>query len=153
MHKLTFHKRYRIILFVITLGIVIFYLIPDYTSYPKSMDAAFQKAGSNQAELKKVIRHYSWLPSDSLKRKAALFLIENMDAHFSKQSEQWDKFQAELYLLFMKEREKDKLKHGFDSIYKKYDLSDVVYLSDLETIKAPFLIRSINYAFEKWKTP
>jgi len=153
MHKLTFLKRYRIILLVITLGIVIFYPIPDFTSYPKSLDAAFQKAGSNQSELKKVIRYYSWLPSDSLKRKAALFLIENMDTHSSYQSDQWEKFQVELDTLFKKEREESKLKHGFDSIYKKYDLSDVVYLSDLETIKARFLIRSIDYAFEKWKTP
>ena len=153
MNKLTFLKRYRIILLLIILGIVIIYLIPDFTSYPKSLDPIFRKAGNNQSELKKAIRHYSWLPSDSLKRKAVLFLIENMDTHSSYQSDQWDQFQAELNLLFMKEREKDKLKHGFDSIYKKYDLSDVVYLSDLETIKAPFLIRSINYAFEKWKTP
>jgi len=153
MHRLVFLKRYRIILLLITGGIVTYYFTPDFTSYPKSLDAAFQKAGKNQLELKKVISHYSWLPSDSLKRKAAIFLIENMDLYASYQSDQWERFQIELDTLFKKESVESRLKQGFDSISKKYDLSDVDYLPDLETIKAGFLIRSIDYAFEKWKTP
>lgn len=145
--------RKSIFLILILLGVFLLYLILDFTSYPKSLDVAFQKAGNNQSELKKVIRHYSHREADSLKLKAAIFLIENMDVHYSYQSNQWEKFQVELDRLFKKEHEESKLKQGFDSISKKYDLSDVIYLSDLNTIKAKFLIRNIDYAFEKWKTP
>jgi len=133
--------------------LILFFVFPDFRSYPKSLYPIFEKAGSNQSELKKVIRHYSHHAADSLKLKAAIFLIENMDVHYSYKSEQWEKFQVELDKLFKKEHEESKLTQGFDSISKKYDLSDVTYLSDLETIKAGFLIRSIDYAFEKWKTP
>ncbi len=38
------------------------------------------KSGSNRAELEKVMKHYSSLP-DSLKLKAATFLIANMPGH------------------------------------------------------------------------
>jgi molybdopterin synthase catalytic subunit len=54
-----------------------------YASYPSSLEKNFQLAGKNNSELKKAIRHYSTHRADSLKIKAAIFLIENMDAHTS----------------------------------------------------------------------
>jgi hypothetical protein len=149
--KKSINKNYKI-LFLILLPVLLFFFLPDFTSYPKSLEPIFEQAGSNQSELKKVLKHYSHRSSDSLKLKAAIFLIENMDAHHSYVSDQWEECQVELDTLFKKEREKDKLKHGFDSIYKKYDLSEVRYISDLRQVKASFLIRCIDYAFEKWKT-
>lgn len=109
--------------------------------------------GDNQSELEKVIEHYSVHPADSLKKKAALFLIKNMDAHYSYQSPSWDKLQIELDSLFSRETDKEKLKSTFELLYKKYDLSDVQYISDTKTIKADFLISNIDSAFIKWKTP
>jgi hypothetical protein len=138
---------------LLALSLILFVSMYDFTSYPNYLNPIFEKAGSNQSELKKVIRHYSHHASDSLKLRAAVFLMENMDVHYSYQSDHWEKFQIELGILFKKEHEESKLTQGFDSISKKYELTDVVYLSDLKTIKARFLIRSIDYAFEKWKTP
>lgn len=42
------------------------------------LELAFKQAGANKSELEKVIEHYSKNPGDSLKYKAAIFLIENM---------------------------------------------------------------------------
>ena len=42
------------------------------------LDKALRLSGDNRIELEKVIRHFSQDTSDSLKLKAALFLIENM---------------------------------------------------------------------------
>ena len=43
-----------------------------------ALDIAMEKAGDNRQELEKVLRHYQQSPADSLKYKAACFLIENM---------------------------------------------------------------------------
>jgi len=110
-------------------------------------------AGSNQSELKKAIRHYSWFASDSLKRKAAIFLIENMDAHSSYKSEQWEIFQGKLDSLFKLKMDPSKLNPLVDTIYRKFDFSDVRYISDLYAVNAKFLIQNIDEAFEAWHSP
>ena len=151
MKKFYFKNKY--ILLFIALLLVFFFACYDFMSYPKSLGSNFEMAGSNQSELKKVIRHYSHHASDSLKLKAAIFLIENMDAHYSYVSDEWDKCQLELDSLFKKELNNDKLKPAFDSISRKYDLSDVRYISDLKAVTAKFLIRNIDEAFKAWQSP
>jgi hypothetical protein len=47
------------------------------------MEAVLKRAGGNRPELEKVLQHYSVNPGDSLKYKAAVFLIENMPGHYS----------------------------------------------------------------------
>ena len=44
------------------------------------MEKALEISGTNRAELEKVLEHYR---EDSLKLRAARFLIENMQYHFS----------------------------------------------------------------------
>ena len=44
------------------------------------LEQALQLAGDNKLELQKVLDHYA---GDSLKLKAAIFLIENMPGHYS----------------------------------------------------------------------
>jgi hypothetical protein len=60
---------------------------------------ALKLAGPNKKELKKVLDHYKKEPADSLKYKAACFLIENMPWHYGTKvnpSEQlWDLFVLE----------------------------------------------------------
>ena len=46
------------------------------------LERALQAAGENRGELEKVLAHYSQDPADSLKLKAARFLIENMPGHW-----------------------------------------------------------------------
>ena len=43
------------------------------------LELALHYAGTNRTELEKVLRHYE---GDSLKHRAAVFLIENMPYHF-----------------------------------------------------------------------
>lgn len=59
------------------------FILVGCASYSDSLKSNFQLAGKNKSELKKVIHHYSVHSTDSLKIKAAIFLIENMDAHMS----------------------------------------------------------------------
>ena len=53
------------------------------TRYPTGVEETLSLAGSNRSELEKVLRHYQTNPADSLKYKAACFLIDNMKWHLS----------------------------------------------------------------------
>jgi hypothetical protein len=48
-----------------------------------TLEHAFELAGENRSELGKVLTRYSQNPADSLKYKAACFLIENMIYYYS----------------------------------------------------------------------
>ena len=45
------------------------------------LEAALSQAGENRVELEKVLHRYQSNPSDSLKYRAACFLIENMPSY------------------------------------------------------------------------
>ncbi|WP_235827479.1 hypothetical protein [Bacteroides caecimuris] len=45
------------------------------------LDAALSQAGENRVELEKALHRYQSNPSDSLKYRAACFLIENMPSY------------------------------------------------------------------------
>ncbi len=48
---------------------------------PSPLETSLEQAGKNRTELEEVLTHFSRLPEDSLKYKAARFLIENMPGH------------------------------------------------------------------------
>ena len=48
------------------------------------IEKVLEDSGCNRLELLKVLGHYKNNKEDSLKYKAALFLIENMNGHYSK---------------------------------------------------------------------
>lgn len=56
------------------------------------LETALQFAGDNRAELEKVLSHYSKKTADSLKLRAAEFLISNMVYHYSIDSKELRKF-------------------------------------------------------------
>jgi len=137
---------------------VIFIFIFVFTgcaSYPDSLKSNFKLAGKNKSELKKVIRHYSVHRADSLKRKAAIFLIENMDAHTSYVCKSWDDFQGELDTFYKNEDRPTELINGFKALHAKYTdgLQNITYVSDLQTVSVQFLIANIDQAFQTWKSP
>jgi len=137
------------------LFVSLLFLIAGCVSYPKYLETNFQLAGKNKDELKKVIRHYSTHRTDSLKRKAAIFLIENMDMHESYSSKAWDNFQLALDSLFKTEKVTNNLYKGVDNLYAKYSetFQDITYISDLQAVNSKFLIYNIDQAFFAWKTP
>ena len=55
-----------------------------------SLETVLQVAGENRQELEKVLRYYKKNSSDSLKYKAACFLIENMPFYTYSDGEQLD---------------------------------------------------------------
>ena len=105
------------------------------------------------SELQEVIDHYSKKDADSLKLRAALFLIENIQFHHYRDSKELDNFYSFLDTLFTKESYFFRL----DSLYKDYakehpSIKTRVY-SDEKHVKSSFLIENIDKAFDYWEKP
>ncbi|MDR1155105.1 MAG: hypothetical protein LBL04_10350, partial [Bacteroidales bacterium] len=66
-------------------NIIILFVISavSCTRFSPEIEAVLQQAGSNRAELETVLNHYGIHPADSLKLRAAEFLIVNMPGHWS----------------------------------------------------------------------
>ena len=124
-------------------------------TYSSRLAAALELAGPNRSELEKVLEYYSQEKSDSLKLKAAKFLICNMDVHSSYNSRTWDIFQMELDSLFRMEEQPKNLEQGLEDLYGKFSSrlsNDLEFVSDLRTMRADFLIQNIDAAFSRWNS-
>ena len=58
-------------------------LVYSCTSYPEAIEDVLRQAGKNRKELEKVLKYYGKNPADSLKLRAAKFLIVNMPGKYS----------------------------------------------------------------------
>ena len=122
--------------------VILLYSCREATS---RLEQTLQLAGDNKLELQKVLDHYA---SDSLKLKAAIFLIENMPGHYSLDGP---------YLR--------QLQRVIDSTGTPYLMKKVILMQplrypysrqqlraepDLEQVKADYLIHQIDQAFRLW---
>ena len=110
-------------------------------------------AGSNRAELEKVLEHYK---NEPLKLKAARFLIENMDSYYSATSPELDVYYHTLDSIFSLNKPIDAISQEQDSLLallKEPDPNNIKYIPDLQTVSSEFLIDNIDRAFEAWKSP
>lgn len=107
------------------------------------LEYALEFAGENRRELEKVLEYYS---NDSLKYRAACFLIENMPRWYAYDGWQLDT----LEVLMRKDREgnlskDDKMRwNGFD-----YHTLNKIY--DSRIITSEYLIENIDLAFQEWE--
>ena len=111
----------------------------------EKLTRALELAGDNRKELFKVIAHYKD-DADTLKYKAALYLIENMPYHYSYLNKDQKAVEA---------AKKAFLKNGFispDSLQALVDKHrNFEIKEDLQSIKADYLIRNIDMAFDLWR--
>ena len=115
--------------------------------YNAELENALKLAGENRHELEKVLYHYSQNPSDSLKLRAATFLIENMPGHYTLEGSLINAYREKIY--------SDTIASYFAK--KSLDIS-LSYMDqfrhtankkeDVQNIKADFLIRHIDRSFE-----
>ena len=123
--------------------------------------------GKNKKEFKKVLQHYS-SPEDSLKLKAAKYLIENMKGHYGyvpKNEYGFEEFfqsmDEKVSPLFLKKDNLYKvLKREIINIEISKGLADGTLKKpeytkqyDASTITEEYLIENIDYAFKAWELP
>ena len=116
------------------------------------LEPALSFAGDNRMELEKVLVHYQQNPDDSLKYKAAVFLIENMPGYMHVEYPYPDEYYSQVSEVFAVENKtEDQAKSLFKLITIDQNLKKTVY--DLQTIRAAYLIDQIEYAFETRSYP
>lgn len=123
-----------------------------------SLRDALHFAGNNEVELAKVLEHYS-RPSDSLKLKAARFLITNMPYHFGYYGKEIDTFSAIFSVIdtlsYLREslsiQEKLHICDSFVSRYGWPQTENANKIYDSRVLSAAYLINNIDFAFRAWK--
>ncbi|MBD9180493.1 MAG: discoidin domain-containing protein [Odoribacter splanchnicus] len=145
------------------------------TPLPQGVEESLKIAGGNKWELRKALRHYRKHEADSLKYKAALFLIDNMKWHGNDSEvkfpdatipglvERADTFYYSVMgdvpnSSINKKEIKDKIA-AFGKAYQaeigqtniKPPYREKTDFDDLKNIDADFLISHIDNAFERWE--
>ena len=112
--------------------------------YSPEINKVLFMAGKNRPELEKVLKHYSYPPADSLKLKAAEFLIINMPGKYSEYYDvPWNDV-ATVYLRWTSVADRQR-------VLNTYKFGEKVRQNDVEHISANFLIDNIDLAFEAWR--
>lgn len=110
----------------------------------KQLDYALAFADNNRAELEKVLEHYK---ADTLKYKAACFLIESMPRYFSYEGWQLDS---------LKQLKKESITKGRISPeviddWGSFRYNQLPRIYDVHIVTADLLIENIDLAFEMWE--
>lgn len=142
MHK----TRLIFVILLITVGC---------SRYPAGVEHALNLAGNNRAELEQVLVHYLARPEDSLKYRAACFLIGNMPEKYAIHSKKLEQFKTNLYPIVMAET--CAVSIAFEKLEKEYGVfnrKDFQIKYDLYEITADYLIQNIEWSFKVWdETP
>jgi len=118
------------------------------------LEEALRIAGENSEEIEKVLAHYRQNPSDSLKYRAAVFLIENMPGHFSyKDTALLKRYYDAIDTAFINNKHLgvDETASLLESVSSKFSNKDMTYVYDIHSITANFLIDDIERSFAIWE--
>jgi hypothetical protein len=112
--------------------------------YSTEIEEVLKRAGNNCAELERILKHYAKSPADSLKLRAAEFLIINMPGKFSKYNDApWNDV-ATVCLRWTSSSDKQ-------MVLDTYRLGKLVIKEDVKYITADYLINNIELAFKAWR--
>ncbi|MDR1371913.1 MAG: discoidin domain-containing protein [Dysgonamonadaceae bacterium] len=115
------------------------------------LNQALQLSDSNRPQLEQVLAHYKEHSDDSLKLRAAEFLISNMSAHFSYSGDEMEAYYdtSDSISALHADKSAEEIRCAFNTI-KKTDNPKIIH--DLHSIPADYLIYSIDRAFDAWQT-
>jgi len=134
--------------------ITVYILIPFFISCAKENDDlnfALGMAGKNRPELEHVLEYYSIHPTDSLKLKAAKFLIINMPWHYSYGGKHVEEYRRQIDSMHTSLPIEMRLVLYTVQEGLPKDKSEIKITPDIQTITADFLIQNIDKSFEIWE--
>ncbi len=123
------------------------------SSYPENVREALRQAGKNRSALESVIRHYQKRAQDSLKLKAAYYLIGNMPGHGYVTYVLKDTAGREVPFNVLAYPDYKTMVAAWDSIAAirgKLDFTKKEFVEDVKVISAGFLIKNIDLSFKVW---
>lgn len=94
-----------------------------------------------------VLRHYSAHRGDSLKYKAAVFLIDNMDGHFSPEGTAMENYICRVETM----KKSTGIRQLQAEWYNALKKGTMAYLPDSAVITSSYLIKNIDAAFYAWE--
>lgn len=116
------------------------------SSYPIAVEKVLLKVDKNSAELKKVLEHYR---NDSLRYKAACFLIGNMDIHESRSYYWADTLNKNIHFNELSFANYETAIKEFNILNGKTRLHAITQKTlDFQTLTSNYLIQNIDKAFE-----
>jgi hypothetical protein len=124
-----------------------FLLLTACNRYPKDVRIALKDAGANRKELESVLKHYSTNPGDSLKLKAAFYLIGNLPDQYYIEGQSLDIYNEEITKIISPNV--TTLTNSWDSIQRIYG-NDLVIKRDINLVNSELLIENIDMAFKLW---
>jgi hypothetical protein len=153
---MTTNQRKRVLTYIM---LALLAAIPPFVAYrlldgrAAKNDAVAALAGKNYRELKRVLNYFSRDKSDSLKLKAARFLIDNMSYHIGVPQRLTDRQGNEVEFDFSTFPVGDfkRLCAVMDSLGYRYEKGTPRY--DIQIITADYLIENIDDAFTAWEYP
>lgn len=127
---------------------------------PSHIADIIDRSGNNSDALKSVIRHYSKEPKDSLKLKAAYFIIENIEGMYTLDTASTEGNEIYFNLLKASWHTDGRIMYSrvtkaIDSVNNKLNIvpsnPPIRYLSEMHTIMSEFIIDNIEDAFYVWE--
>lgn len=118
------------------------------------LETALQQAGENRVELEKVLNYYRANASDSLKYRAACFLIENMPYYTYYKGKLLDQYLT--YYSLLKDSQGKIIKpqilaDSINSMYGTFELDSLDFYKDIETVDSTYLCDNIEWSFKVWR--
>ena len=113
--------------------------------------STLEDSGDNRRELETVLNHYR----TGKKRRAARFLIANMDSHYSDAGPAIDWYKSRMLALLENPEMRDSVVRYskiYESEAKELFPEGVVREYDHRNVSAEFLIENIDDAFDAWKS-
>lgn len=142
------NNRLRITLILVVCFMLSFLI--NCNTVPDSLDFALKESGDNRNELESVLKHYKKDKKDTLKYKAAKFLIENMPIHLY--FERYPAYFPILDSLNKSELNTDSIYPIFNSIVKHRYIPEGIAKGDINSVSKDFLIKHIEQSFLDWET-
>lgn len=115
------------------------------------LEEALRFAGDNRAQLEQVLAHYA---SDSLKLRAARYLIVNMPGHYSYAApDSVLAYSSQVRLLCerMQGVKAQVLRDSINACAGRYGMQQARKVYDSKVVTADFLIHNIDAAFQSWQ--
>ncbi len=117
----------------------------------RRLEEALQFAGDNRAQLERVLTHYA---GDSLKLRAARYLVENMPGHYSyADTDSVVSYSCQVAELCvrMKGCRYEQLRDSINACAARCGIQQVGKVFDSRVVTADYLIRNIDDAFRCWR--
>lgn len=128
--------------------ILLLFIIACKSETEQQLEFALQAAEENRTELEKVLKHYA---NDSLKLKAAKFLICNMPGHVSYVGQEIECYYQEAKPILLSDSLPATKVRMLEELYRKYPPGIIKKEQDVKIITADYLIHNIDRAFDDWQ--